>query len=513
MAATPFADALAALEQFKDTWSPTTTDAEPTCGACDSPTQANGAPLMMCRRCEDKYYCSREGQARDWPNHKAPCKAMKAAQGEVSTELLKTLEPSSPTPPRTSPEYWTGAAMRILPQQDADEIHVPIQEIPRYAYDSPRWVNLPATQSLGFPLRLIANPLGDHTLRNKQAETLGLIPFPDDAKFGETLFPSSAAGAVTLVRADREKLHGFQMAATISYLMYCGKEVRDAKEREQEKGEWLDRKAMAGTLFVPAAFVEAFRALKEFRLAPDGGEVVGRIWREVECPRKPNAMGTAASFPTIDHVCSICGASSDARGGPLLRCTRCRQALAAPHPKGARALTLNMHGLKTTDTAWPALLLTMKPHPQHHGGFGIQIGGTLLKDMDARNGVFQPLLITEAIGFPSAIDPRPSSPNFGRPLIAPGPPCGLLVVRRDGRNLQALHFQAVLDYLHMDLREVINVRRREAVGEKVDREEIAGRLLTPAAFAAAFERMKLKALSEGHTEWEGLEHPVQREQG
>ncbi|TKA61225.1 hypothetical protein B0A55_11201 [Friedmanniomyces simplex] len=238
MAANPFADALAVLEQFKDTWSPTTTNAKPTCGACDSPTQASGAALMMCKRCKDKYTAAE------------------------------------------SARLATGRTTRA----HADEIHVPIQEIPRYAYDSPRWVDPPATQALGLPLRLIANPLGDHSLRNKQAETLGLIPFPDNAKLGETLFPSSAAGAVTVVRADREKLHGFQMAAMISYLMYCGKEVRDAKEREQEKGEGLDRKAMARTLFVPAAFVEAFRALKEYHLAPDGDEVVGRIWREVECP-------------------------------------------------------------------------------------------------------------------------------------------------------------------------------------------------------------------------------------
>ncbi|KAK5730044.1 hypothetical protein LTR17_011448 [Elasticomyces elasticus] len=267
------------------------------------------------------------------------------------------------------------------------------------------------------------------------------------------------------------------------------------------------------------------------------------------------AMSTAKNdnYPKPCDVCCICGAQPKVSGGTLLCCGRCRQVrycgkecqakdwefhkqacktLATPHKKGAPAgLLPDADHLKGKETAWPAMLIEIVREPQSPNGFGFRYSGSVLQDMDAGHWKFQPLAITEVLGLPLAqasspttgkqripnvaieffsIDPDPWAPGFGRPVIAPGPPCGLLFVRRDGRNLHSLHLCALIDYLQIDCREIINVMHMENAGHEVDREALASRLLTPVAFAAAFERMREKEVSEGHIGWADVENPVQQ---
>lgn len=51
------------------------------CAACGA-TQADGARLRACTGCEAAYYCCVEHQRRDWPGHKAACKAARSGGGK-----------------------------------------------------------------------------------------------------------------------------------------------------------------------------------------------------------------------------------------------------------------------------------------------------------------------------------------------------------------------------------------------------------------------------------------------
>ncbi|KAK5713254.1 hypothetical protein LTR15_011617 [Elasticomyces elasticus] len=85
---------------------------------------------------------------------------------------------------------------------------------------------------------------------------------------------------------------------------------------------------------------------------------------------------------------------------------------------------------------------------------------------------------------------------------------GVLLARCDGKHMPMIHVGALMDYIRSEMTEFFEVFGREAKGEKVDRQDLADRFLSPAAFADAFERMRKKGLAEGQKEWEDIECPV-----
>ncbi|KAK5680937.1 hypothetical protein LTS10_006695 [Elasticomyces elasticus] len=266
------------------------------------------------------------------------------------------------------------------------------------------------------------------------------------------------------------------------------------------------------------------------------------------------AQASGANSITQPHpieVCGICGEHPKSSGGTLLRCSRCKQVRYCDkacqakdwpfHKHACKALALPRHQrplsadagiilgpeVRGIPTSYPAMGITVAMRDQE---YGFCLGGSVLADLNASSYQFQPLPVTAALGLalaeagspttslpgvPNAafeyfsIDPGPKSPMFGRAMIAPGPPWGLLLVRQDGRHLHELHLMALLDYLQYDLREVINVKHKERAGEVVDKEEIARRLLTPSAFSAAFEKTRTKEIAQGAKGWKELENPVQ----
>ncbi|KAK5730045.1 hypothetical protein LTR17_011449 [Elasticomyces elasticus] len=174
----------------------------------------------------------------------------------------------------------------------------------------------------------------------------------------------------------------------------------------------------------------------------------------------------------------------------------------------------------------PAVYMAKEPVLLHPKGAAYRFGGTLILAADHIELIDLP--ITTALGYPMQmalypwmglpepniyagglrIDPDPKSPDFGKAHDAYVPMGGIALVRSDGMHMPCYHVQAMIHYVSFELGEIHQIEQREGRGELVDREELAARLLSPAAFAAGFERIKQKAIADGQADWEGVECPV-----
>ncbi|KAK3652441.1 hypothetical protein LTR56_005151 [Elasticomyces elasticus] len=336
--------------------------------------------------------------------------------------------------------------------------------------------DLPITAALGYPLRIFGCPKHGLLKLNSHATSLYTDPNPKSSTFGQTLIQGrtdgTVLGGVLLVRCDGVHMHPLHLMALVEYISRLD-EIHAACGRKAA-GETLDCDELAARFLTPAAFASGFETIKQ---------------EMVELGHERWSLRCAAS------------------AAPALR--------ASAHFFNAAAAR-----------AYVTAVITVAMRDQE---YGFCLGGSVLADLNASSYQFEPLPITAALGLalaevgspttslpgvPNAafecfsIDPDPKSPMFGRAMIAPGPPWGLLLVRQDGRHLHELHLMALLDYLQYDLREVINVKHKERAGEVADKEEIARRLLTPSAFSAAFEKTRTKEIAQGAKGWKELENPV-----
>ncbi|KAK5713249.1 hypothetical protein LTR15_011612 [Elasticomyces elasticus] len=138
---------------------------------------------------------------------------------------------------------------------------------------------------------------------------------------------------------------------------------------------------------------------------------------------------------------------------------------------------------------------------------------------------FEDLPITRALGFPLGYSPDATglshcvniiiqlfvdidttSPRLGMAIKAPVG--GACLARHDRKYMKILHVEALINYVEAANLEIALVPEREKSGEKVDREEIVERLLTPEAFARAFETFKQDKVRNGEVWWANLECPV-----
>ncbi|KAK3638463.1 hypothetical protein LTR56_013103 [Elasticomyces elasticus] len=248
-----------------------------------------------------------------------------------------------------------------------------------------------------------------------------------------------------------------------------------------------------------------------------------------------------STFGSTDGlVCGICGSGSNADGGTLLRCGRCKLAyyctkecqakdwpchkLASPLPgtKGWKYVGVpkELHA-----NGFPAVLVAMTVKAQ---GCMYEMTGSFMKNGNPASTKFTDAPITTALGFPLryawfpktglplpnttlkllTLDPNPQSQTFGQPSMPTSPLGGIVVLRGDGKYVQTAQIMALINYLTFKLAELRAVKEREAAGEIVDRQDIANRLLTPAAFAAAFERERQEAAAEGRAGWVGAKNPT-----
>ncbi len=66
------------------------------CDMCQTP-ETEGKKLMKCARCKNKFYCGKECQVKDWPEHKKNCKKIKQTLPTVSLEDIKALKKEGAT--------------------------------------------------------------------------------------------------------------------------------------------------------------------------------------------------------------------------------------------------------------------------------------------------------------------------------------------------------------------------------------------------------------------------------
>ncbi|KAK5732576.1 hypothetical protein LTR17_010391 [Elasticomyces elasticus] len=235
-------------------------------------------------------------------------------------------------------------------------------------------------------------------------------------------------------------------------------------------------------------------------------------------------------------VCGVCGTEPSA-GGTLLRCTRCKSVwycgkdcqqedwnlhkiackkMASPRwPDGAAAMVELQPDTRNAATRYPAVLLLLLHHPNAPSHDPTSLSNYACQEAFLKGGnlsdrnKFKELPLSNALGYPLVVstDPDPVSPRFGLPTLEI-PVGDLVLVRRDGKHMHKNHVIALVDYARTQIGEVLGVTEREDNGERANRKEIADRLLTPAAFARAFEDFKQKFLAEGRPGWQGLECPV-----
>jgi len=62
------------------------------CAACGSHSGPNGQSLLRCKGCKNIFYCSKEHQELDWPNHKPACRELRLAAYDRLEKRISFLE-------------------------------------------------------------------------------------------------------------------------------------------------------------------------------------------------------------------------------------------------------------------------------------------------------------------------------------------------------------------------------------------------------------------------------------
>ncbi|KAK3657541.1 hypothetical protein LTR56_002315 [Elasticomyces elasticus] len=141
-----------------------------------------------------------------------------------------------------------------------------------------KFVELPITDVLGFPLSMATVPTPGPRIRNIFSDCFSRDPDPKSPTFGQPLIDSATDEAVLLVRRDGRYLKMAQVVAMMFMLREAQTEVTGVKDREAA-GEVVDREEIAARLLTPASFVRFFGFLKVAAL--QNGET---WWKRVECP-------------------------------------------------------------------------------------------------------------------------------------------------------------------------------------------------------------------------------------
>ncbi|KAK5709124.1 hypothetical protein LTR17_020058 [Elasticomyces elasticus] len=186
-------------------------------------------------------------------------------------------------------------------------------------------------------------------------------------------------------------------------------------------------------------------------------------------------------------------------------------------------------GVALSHTSFPNIRIYLETKSGIPGGFVLMYQGSTMHGDDSSSAKLTEMPATTALGYPVGaagcqglglserneatallnIDLRPNSPTYG---TMPPPERvhkgGIVLARRDGKHMKAVHVSALVDYLRVNVKRVIELREREANGETVDVQRFVKGFLNPQSFARAFEDMRQQAVAQGRSNWAEVEGPV-----
>ncbi|KAK5680926.1 hypothetical protein LTS10_006684 [Elasticomyces elasticus] len=259
--------------------------------------------------------------------------------------------------------------------------------------------------------------------------------------------------------------------------------------------------------------------------------------------------------PIAKNTCKTCGVPAQANGRSLSSCSKCVMPYCSracqerdwpEHKEVCKTRQANMieftaeftERVKSPDLHLPMTLpvdrkvasawrLIPKPvkditfkRMSHLSGF--MRNSDRWVDLSVTNALGFPLRLMAAPGSqpttlknPEAMQlgtiPFPENPNFGGSQFSEETEGAVMIMRADGQDMHFFQLRAMVFYVMQRLNELPGVKARESKGKVVDREELAGRLLTPAAFRKFWDKLKAsdtaKSADDGEI-WESVECPI-----
>ncbi|KAK5732570.1 hypothetical protein LTR17_010385 [Elasticomyces elasticus] len=254
-----------------------TTGVRQVCNVCGN----TSGVLFRCGRCKHNNYCSKPCQVQDWSVHKMYCKCL--ANPHLAPKP-KTMQYKDMAPGMSVlGVQWPAISIYVTTQAPWDGTDEAVVSFAgTFTVDSdpnhPKYMELPITSAIGFPLKTYPGIPGGEQVPNVKAARLFLDIDPNSAGFG--LPTKVPMGSVLVCRQDGRHVKVMEITVLVECLMLMSMALNDEVKDLEMAGKHVDRAVLGKGFFSAAGFVRTFKILKEIHL-----EHGNKDW-DMECPVK-----------------------------------------------------------------------------------------------------------------------------------------------------------------------------------------------------------------------------------